>query len=112
MSKLNLRTLAANFARAKTKLTKQEMRVTELAQQLVHRVGTGGATFATSLGVVSVTQETADRTIPGFNLVFSEEKFLKLDPKEQLRLQQLGVVHPVKKMVRGQRPRVQFRSNT
>ena len=112
MSKLNLRTLAANAARCKAKLLRQQDRLNELTTQLVDRVGTGGQTIQTTLGQVVVTAETVDRNGNGFVVLFDQEKFHELDPKLQMQLQQAGVVKTQKVVIKGQAPKVQFRLNT
>lgn len=109
MSKLNLSTLASNAARAKQRLIRQEKRVKKLTDQLIARVGTGGQTIQTSLGQVVVTEQTYDRNGPGFNMMFNQEAFHKLDPKVQLLLAKEGVVVTQKQIIRGTAPRVQFR---
>lgn len=109
MSKINLPTLAYNAARAKARLERQTDKLRKLTDQLIARVGTGGQTIQTNLGQVIITEETVDRPGQGFFVLFNEEKFLALEPKLQLQLTELGVVHTQKRVIRGQAPKVQFR---
>lgn len=107
--KINLLTLARNAAQAKQRLNRQETKLNRLTTQLIGRVGTGGQSFSTNLGMVVVTQETEDRIAPGFILEFDEEKFLELSPHKQAEFTKLGAVRVVRKVIKGQEPKVQFR---
>lgn len=109
MSKINLPTLAHNAARAKQRLIDQEAKVRRLCDQLIERVGTGGKTIKTPLGLVVVTEQTFTRNGTGYTLSFNEEAFMSLDPKLQLELTQKGVVVTQKKVIHGVDPKVQFR---
>jgi hypothetical protein len=107
--KLNLTTLAANAARAKQRLNRQEKKLRGLCDQIIARVGTGGQTIQTTLGQVIVTAETVDRNIPGFIYVFNPDNFEKLTNAMKLHMAEAGVVVAQKRVVHGCSPKVQFR---
>lgn len=109
MLKVNLTTLAYNAARARQRLTRQETKLKKLTTQLIDRVGTGGQTITTNLGLVVVTAETQDRIDRGFLIVFNEDAFLNLEPDKQAELVKLGIIKTEKKVIKGQTPKVQFR---
>jgi len=109
MSKVNLPTLAYNAARAKQRLNRQEIKLNKLTRQLIDRVGTGGQSFSTNLGMIVVTSQTEDRFDTGFILSFDEAKFYQLTPEKQAEITNLGIVHVNRKLIKGQEPKVQFR---
>lgn len=109
MSKINLLTLAANAARAKLRLSRQEAKLKRLTDQLINRVGTGGQTLQTSLGQVIVTAQTFDRDTANYAIIFDREAFDKLSPRRKQLLVEEGVVRMEKINIRGTDPKVQFR---
>jgi hypothetical protein len=109
--KVNLPTLAANAARAKASLERQQLKVRKLCDEIIARVGTGGQTIQTALGQVIVSAETETRPGSGFNITFDKDKFLELSPGLQLQLTEAGVVHTTRQVIQGQGPRVSFRLN-
>lgn len=112
MSKINLKTLAANAARAKQALTRQQEKLTKLTAQIIERVGTGGQTIQTSLGQVIVTSQTFDRLGDGYNILFDPDKFNALPAAMKVQLEKSGVVTMKRRTIAGQAPRVQFRLNS
>ncbi len=105
----NLRTLAANAARSKAKLIRQQDILQGLTTELIKRIGTGGQTIQTTLGQVIVSAETQSRAGEGYLINFDADKFMELSPALQLELTQAGVVKTTKKQIAGQSPRVSFR---
>ena len=111
MTKINLPTLARNIAQAKQRKDKIEAKYSRLTSQLVARVGTGGQTITTPLGLVIVTEQTQDRVDKGFVIRFDEDAFLNLEPMKQAELVKLGIIKTEKKIIMGQAPKVQVRLN-
>lgn len=109
MAKINLQTLAANAARARASLTRQQAKVTKLGQQLIERVGTGGQTIQTSLGQVIVSAQTFDRPGTAFNLKFDSARYEMLPDTLKLQLQAAGVVLLERQTISGRAPTVSYR---